>query len=71
MRSQLGLRVRRVGVRIARAGQDGGDVDASMEALFAESEALQRRQIIFFCRATTALVSVSVVACFCPLERGN
>lgn len=57
MRPQLGLRIRRVGVRVPRAGQDRADLDPRVEALFAEGEALQCGQVVFQGGAAGRLVS--------------
>lgn len=48
MSPQFGLGVGRAGVGVARAGEDGAALDAGVEALFAEGEAFEGREVVFF-----------------------
>ena len=48
MSPQLGLGVGRAGVGVASAGEDGAALDAGVEALFAEGEAFEGREVVFF-----------------------
>lgn len=51
MRAQPGLGVRGVGVGEARAGQDRVALDAGVEALFAQGEALEDLEVVSVCCA--------------------
>lgn len=52
MRPQLRVRIRRISVCEPRARQDRVALDTSVEALFAECEALQAGEIVFLCGTT-------------------
>lgn len=45
--AQLGVGVRRVGVGVASAGEDGAALDGGLEALFSECEAFEFVQSVF------------------------
>lgn len=48
MSPQLGLGVGRVGVGVARAGENGVALNACVETLFAEGEAFEGCEMVFF-----------------------
>lgn len=48
MSPQLGLGVGRVGVGVARAGENGVALNACVETLFAEGEAFEGCEVVFF-----------------------
>lgn len=46
MGSQLGVRVRRLGIGETGGGEDGADLDAGLEALLAEGEAAELGEVV-------------------------
>lgn len=52
VRTQLRVSVWSVSVRVTRAGEDGAALNAGLQALLAESEALEPGEAVAFCRTT-------------------
>lgn len=69
MRPQLRIRLRRVGVRIARTGQDRGTLDARVQTLFAERQTLEGGEGVFFRGAAVYCISYEWSSS-CGLELG-